>query len=49
MPSRGAPVTQWTSTLKPFVTSFVQLFRVIKECVWWVGLSQDRVRLWWEP
>ena len=47
--SRGAPVTQWTSTLKPFVTSCVQLFRVISDWVWCVGLSHDRVRLWWEP
>src|SRR3972149_8394665 len=44
--SRGAPVTQCTSTLNPLVTSWVQLFREIKDCVWCVGLSQERVRGW---
>ena len=33
MASRGAPVTQWTSAWKPFITSWLKFFRVTRPLV----------------
>jgi len=47
--SRGAPVGQWTSGMKPLPMVCPNMSLRTSESVIHVGFSQPRVADWWEP